>query len=130
MTVIIYASIASEGEMNFHPEIIQFIQSENMAKSIFDFDSRSERLMLDYAERILEESEDVFIILDAQSEGELGLLIPFCNKLRKYKSAVKGVLIGENAILEKMIGLFGKAFQKVTNTQEAKQWLGKGNNVE
>ncbi len=80
----------------------------------FSLDNFSDAAMVAYAQELIQQSEDILILVESHhSQASPNKLLKLFNRLVKERfQKGKIVLIGKNALLEKMIQVLGKSFIK------------------
>ena len=81
----------------------------------FDFDNHSDPIVLNYAEKLWQESALSIIYIDAFSKENLGKCRSFLNKLIENSTNSYLIIKGENLVLERMISVFPQS-QILKNT--------------
>jgi hypothetical protein len=117
MNTIIFFSISSGENFQYGNTLLTNLKEQFTSSTFFDFDNQSEGILFGYFSRILEENKkedkNTWVIIEASDSATKGV-IPFCETLLRSKEYVKAVLIGEHAIVEKMLASL-KSFSKVEN---------------
>jgi hypothetical protein len=117
MNTIIFFSISSGENFQYGNTLLTKLKEQYTNTIFFDFDNHSEGILFGYFSRILEENkkedQNTMIIIEAFDSTTKGV-IPFCETLLRSKDYVKAVLIGEHAIVEKMLASL-KSFTKIEN---------------
>ncbi|GAL83901.1 hypothetical protein MYP_1129 [Sporocytophaga myxococcoides] len=117
MNTLIFFSISSGENFQYENTLLSSLKEQLTITTFFDFDNHSEGILFGYFSRILEENkkedQNTMVIIEASESTTKGV-IPFCETLLKSKDYVKAILIGEHAIVEKMLASL-KSFNKVKN---------------
>ncbi len=120
MDTIIFFSISSGQDFQYGNTLLTSLKEHFTTATFFDFDNHSEAVLFGYYSRILEEikkeDKNIWVIIEASDSAIKGV-IPFCETLLRSKEYVKAVLIGEHAIIEKMLPSL-KSFTKVKNPDD------------
>ncbi len=86
----------------------------------FDFDNHSDRLVVDYATKLLEETSLSVVIFKVNIPDASGSLVHFCEQLIKLKSRKKifAVVCGTDQLLQKMLKPLGQEQVFFTNNAD------------
>ncbi len=120
MNTIIFFSISSGQDFQYGNTLLTSLKEEFPSATFFDFDNYSDAILYSYFSKILEENKkekkNTVIIIEALDNVSKGV-IPFCETLLRSKEYLSAILIGEHAIVEKMLASL-KSFTKVKNQND------------
>ncbi|MBO9699848.1 MAG: hypothetical protein J7604_06525 [Sporocytophaga sp.] len=117
MNTIIFFSISSGQDFQYENTLLTSLKEQFSSAAFFDFDNYSDTILYGYFSKILEENKkehkNTLVIIQALDNTSKGV-IPFCETLLRSKEHLSVSLIGEHAIVEKMLTTL-KSFIKVNN---------------
>ncbi|WP_028981355.1 hypothetical protein [Sporocytophaga myxococcoides] len=117
MNTIIFFSISSGQDFQYGNTLLTSLKEQFPSATFFDFDNYSDAVLYGYFSKILEENKkenkNTLVIIEALDNVSKGI-IPFCETLLRSKEYLTAILIGEHAIVEKMLASL-KSFAKIKN---------------
>lgn len=116
----IYLNCVSEGAYSFEPPVFSLLRKSNSEIILFDADEKSDAFMMDYALRLVRESEKCFFIIrqkeDARSVPQKMNMI--LNYIPRLKNEWHIILENKNDFLEKF---FSKWMERVMILNDAEK---------
>ncbi|MBB6005599.1 hypothetical protein [Arcicella rosea] len=103
--------------ITYNNESIDFVKKTKPSVIVYDIDNHSDNLTFHYANKLIKESEKVFVLLDVEEDSSLKQLMALLNNLLDKSDSLKLAIKGNNKQLEKVISILD--YQKIKeNTHE------------
>lgn len=107
----------NRNNITYYNESIDFIKKTKPSVIVYDIDNHSDNLALHYANKLVKESEKVFVLLDVEEDSSLKQMMALLNNLLDKSDSLKLAIKGNNKQLEKVISILD--YQKIKeNTHE------------
>lgn len=91
---------------------------------LYELDNFSDELSLNYGLELAKSADKLTIVVDATVSQEIGKTVSFFNQLLKLRSKTSCVLIGEHALLTKLLKKIGQqGFYPFQDSKQAETWL-------
>lgn len=105
MHVKILINISDTTKLWFDSLLLKKMKSTDTKEVFFDFDNQSDKEIIGYAMRLVEESESTTVIFYVEDGflGQLPTIFPFINKIRRSRSKVTVYQLGESDWLESQL---------------------------
>lgn len=120
MNLLLYIQITEQAEdVKFFNPIISKIKEINMSTIFYDIDNHSEPLIINYANKLLAESEKKIILIDTEIDSNFSKLLSLITNLLDNTEGIEIFIRGENPKLEKMISILPHfTFSKTTHEND------------
>jgi glyoxylate carboligase len=108
MQVLIHVEVKDSLVGKYKNPIIEWTKKELPRVVTFDFDNLSESSICGYAEDLLKQAKQAFVIIDVNKSKNISLVTKFINSLTRQKDKpILLVVNGQNATLSKMGKILG-----------------------
>jgi hypothetical protein len=106
MNLLLYIQITEHAEeVKFFNPIISKLKEVNRNTIFYDIDNHSEPLIINYAIKLLTESEKKIIFFDTEKDGNFSKLLSLMTNLLDNSEGIEIFIRGNNTKLEKMISI-------------------------
>lgn len=122
MKLFLQANIRDWKDESYDKPLLSYASS--LADDIIgtDLDHTSDPYIVDLVLKLVDQSQDVFLLISAQQDLPLGAVNTLLNALLQKKEKIHtAVLTGEHPMAEKLLGVFGEKFFRETETDEIKK---------
>ena len=106
MNLFLYIQITDKPEeVKFHNPIISFLKEQKKDLIIYDFDNHSDSLIINYANKLLADSEKSAIYIQTMPESNFKNLMPLFTNFLDNPDHSQFILQGNNNRLEKILSI-------------------------
>lgn len=92
-------------EIKFYNPIIAYLKEQKSEFIMYDFDNHSDSLIIDYASKLIADSEKTVIFIEAMPESNFRNLMPLLTNFLDNSERLQFVLKGNNPRLEKILSI-------------------------
>ena len=92
-------------EIKFYNPIIAYLKEQKSEFIMYDFDNHSDSLIIDYATKLIADSEKTVIFIEAMPESNFRNLMPLLTNFLDNPERLQFVLKGNNPRLEKILSI-------------------------
>ena len=92
-------------EIKFYNPIIAYLKDQKSEFIMYDFDNHSDSLIIDYATKLIDDSEKTVIFIEAMPESNFRNLMPLLTNFLDNPERLQFVLKGNNPRLEKILSI-------------------------
>ena len=107
MNLFLYIQITDKPEeVKFWNSIIPFLKKQNVKDLIiYDFDNHSDSLIINYANKLLADSEKTILYIETMPESNFKSLMPLFTNFLDNPDQLQFILQGNNTRLEKILSI-------------------------
>lgn len=123
MQVLIHVEVKEAYDGKYKHPIIEWTKKELPRVVTFDFDNLSESSIGVYAEDLLKQAKQAFVIIDVNKEKNVGLVTKFIDSLVRQKNKpILLVVNGQSRVISKMGEVLGtdKFLQNLAGKEQQK----------
>ena len=117
MNLFLYIQITNKPEeVKFSNNFLSIIKEQETDFATFDLDNHSESLIINHAIRLLSESKNALIFIEAMPDSKFGNLLSLLNIVLDNPEGIEVIIKGENPKIEKMMSILPQIkVQKTTH---------------
>ena len=106
MNLFLYIQITDKSEeVKFNNPIISFLKEQKKDLIIYDFDNHSDSLIINYANKLLADSDKNVIYIETMPESNFKSLMPLFTNFLDNPDHSQFILQGNNNRLEKILSI-------------------------
>ena len=107
MNLFLYIQITDKPEeVKFYNHVISFLKKQTIKDLIiYDFDNHSDSLIVNYANKLMADSEKIIIYIETMPQSNFKNLIPLLTNSLDNPDHLQFILQGNNLRLEKMLSI-------------------------
>lgn len=128
MNLFLYIQITNKPEeVKFSNNFLSIIKEQETDFATFDLDNHSESLIINHAIRLLSESTNALIFIEAMPDSKFGNVLSLLNIVLDNPEGIEVIIKGENPKVEKMMSILPqiKVHKTIHEVQTVREILSK-----